>query len=126
MRYIVHKRLKPFSTAHYLPTHDGPCQNVHGHNFHLEVEVEGTPTPVGDYPDSGMVVEFSEIKKAYETHIFPRLDHRFVNDAIPELPVPTTEMLAAWIFNQFLDAGVPLTGLRLWETDDNSVRITRG
>lgn len=43
--------------AHRLPWHEGGCANLHGHSYHMVVEVVGEPD------ERGMVIDFQEIKK---------------------------------------------------------------
>lgn len=42
--------------AHRLPWHEGGCENLHGHSYRMEVEVEGTSDA------RGMVIDFKDIK----------------------------------------------------------------
>lgn len=126
LRWSVTKALKPFAAAHYLPNHDGPCQHVHGHNYRIEATIEGHEPVPADHqaPDAGMVYEFGRLSDVYDDVIFPLLDHRLINDSIPELPAPTTEMIAAWILTRFRNCGQPVTSVRLWETDANSATVS--
>lgn len=46
-----------WEAAHRLPWHKGVCKNVHGHSYHMTVELYGSPDK------QGMIVDFSYIKK---------------------------------------------------------------
>ena len=53
----VAKRFR-WEGAHRLPWHDGPCRNLHGHSYSMEVVVEG---PIDS---RGMVIDFKDVKAA--------------------------------------------------------------
>lgn len=64
-------RHEEFETAHLLPGYDGPCGNLHGHSYKIEVTVESE-----QHPNSfGMVMDFKDLKAAIKA-IVP--DHRFI------------------------------------------------
>src|SRR5258708_31483103 len=60
----------------------GKCNNPHGHghNYTLEVTVEGEPDPV-----TGMVLDLKELKEILEREIMQRMDHRHLNYEVAEL-----------------------------------------
>ena len=97
-----------FQSAHHLPRHPGKCRNLHGHTYRLEVLCEG---PVD--PESGMVVDFADVKAAVKTRVLDVLDHTLLNDIID---YPTAENIAAWIWDHLADSDLPLAEIRLWET----------
>ena len=88
-------------SAHRLPNVPvgHKCARVHGHSFRIEIHVAG---PVD--PHYGWVMDFAEIKRAFEP-LFDRLDHRYLND-VPGLENPTSEHLARWIWRE-LKPGLP-------------------
>ena len=55
----VAKRFR-WEGAHRLPWHTGGCQNLHGHSYHLWVELKATAVP------GGMVMDFKAIKKVLQ------------------------------------------------------------
>lgn len=86
-----------FEMAHALPLYEGKCHNIHGHSYKLFVTVEGdaldnlsAESDVGEIklPDSGMVMDFSQIKRIVEQCIVARFDHALV------LPVADAEKSA--------------------------------
>jgi 6-pyruvoyltetrahydropterin/6-carboxytetrahydropterin synthase len=95
-------RVFHLEAAHRLP-HVPPghkCARLHGHSFRVEVHVAG---PSGER--SGWVMDFAEIKAAFEP-LFDRLDHHYLNE-VEGLENPTSENLAKWIWDR-LQPDVPL------------------
>lgn len=100
-----------FEAAHDLPnTPEGhKCRRLHGHSFRVRLAVEGEPDPV-----TGWVMDFADIKKAFEP-ILKRLDHYYLNE-IPGLENPTSEVIAQWIWAELKPALPELSEVKLWET----------
>ncbi len=101
--------------------------NGHGHNYVLEVTVEGDPDPV-----TGMVVDLKLLKKILEQHVIEPMDHRFLNYEVPpfEKVVPTAANLAHEIWRrlepQVTSSATRLARVRLFETEDLYVDVTAG
>jgi 6-pyruvoyltetrahydropterin/6-carboxytetrahydropterin synthase len=102
--------------------------NGHGHNYVLEVSVEGMPDPV-----TGMVIDLKELKDIIEAEIIDTMDHRFLNYEVEPFGkvVPTTANLAKEIWRR-LDIGLGrrfgsglLARVRLFETSDLYVDMVR-
>lgn len=130
-RCLVVRRLH-FNAAHRLhnPARSdewnretfGPCNhpNYHGHNYEVEVMVEGDIDP-----DTGYVVDVQRIKQLVEEHALRHLDHRNLNLDVPWFrdQLPSAENIAVWLWEQIaprLPAGA-LRRIRLWETPRNYV-----
>jgi len=84
-----------FEAAHDLPnTPEGhKCRRLHGHSFACEVVVAGPCDP-----QLGWLMDYADIQAAFRP-IWERLDHRYLNE-VPGLENPTSENLAAWIWNE--------------------------
>ena len=99
----------------------GPCNNpnYHGHNYELDVSVEGNVDPA-----TGYVVDLGIIKRIVEDEVLSRLDHKNLNLDVPEFRDlnPTTENIVIVIW-RLLEGAVPgeLKKLVLWETPRNYV-----
>lgn len=99
----------------------GLCNNpnYHGHNYELEVWVEGEVNPV-----TGYVADLGEVRRLVEELVLSRLDHRNLNLDVPEFAAlnPTTENLVLVIW-RMLEGRLParLRKLVLWETPRNYV-----
>ncbi len=98
----------------------GLCNNEagHGHNYVLEVTVQGEPDP-----ETGYVIDLSELKRIINQAVADRCDHRCLNTQVPFLKgiIPTTENLVIAFWNEiapFLRGG-KLHGVRLYETPRN-------
>jgi 6-pyruvoyltetrahydropterin/6-carboxytetrahydropterin synthase len=105
-----------FEAAHQLPWHPGKCQRLHGHSYRLEVTVDG---PVGD---NGVVVDFADIREVVEREVIERYDHRYLNDVLDN---PTAELIAHEIWKSLEAASLHISRIRLWETADCWVDVTR-
>jgi len=77
----------------------GPCNNPfgHGHNYEVEVTVAGQVDA-----ETGMVLNLREIDSILQEEVIGRLDHRHLNEEVPEWRhrVPTTENLAVAIWGR--------------------------
>ena len=67
--------------AHALYGYDGPCRNIHGHSYGLEVSVLGKPLQHDSHPKNGMVIDFSELKHIVTSTIISKVDHALVLNA---------------------------------------------
>jgi 6-pyruvoyltetrahydropterin/6-carboxytetrahydropterin synthase len=128
-------RRESFSAAHRLCAFGlttaqneelfGPCAREygHGHNYVLDVTLRG-----GIDPDTGILINLTNLKDAVRGLIIDHVDHRHLNCDSPlcDGVNPTTENLAVLFWN-VLSArfGSLLFELRLQETEKNWV-IYRG
>lgn len=110
-----------FAAAHFLRDYSGPCAQLHGHTWTVEVAVKGK-----EIGQNGMLIDFQELKSALKK-ITGELDHRNLNDLkfFGESGVnPTAENLARHIFLRlkneltFTEGGVDVSLVRVWESPD--------
>jgi 6-pyruvoyltetrahydropterin/6-carboxytetrahydropterin synthase len=90
----------------------------HGHNYVLEVTLEGDPDPV-----TGMVFDLKELKDVVNREVVEPMDHRFLNYEVKPFDrlVPTVENVAVEIWNrlaQKFPTQTRLKNIRLYETED--------
>lgn len=91
----------------------------HGHNYVLEVTLEGEPDPA-----TGMVFDLKRLKHILNLEVVGPMDHRFLNFEVPPFDriVPTTENVAAEIWRRLrphFSLDTPrLNNIRLYETED--------
>jgi 6-pyruvoyltetrahydropterin/6-carboxytetrahydropterin synthase len=119
-----------FNAAHRLYRKDwsdaknsevfGLCANAnyHGHNYRLDVKVVGKINP-----ETGYVIDLSELKEIIQQEVHDRFDHRNLNLDCPEFKDlnPTGENIVVVIYNLLrarLDSKYDLQ-VRLWETERN-------
>jgi len=69
-----------------------------------------------------MVLDFEGLSRIVREQVLQKLDHHFLNDLIP---LPTSENISAWIWEQLKPELPGLCQLELFETADNCV-IHRG
>lgn len=67
-----------FEMAHALLNYDGPCKNIHGHSYQLNVTVKGKVKTNTNDSDEGMVVDFGVIKKVVKDLVVDVYDHALV------------------------------------------------
>jgi len=128
----VTKEVK-FCYAHYLPDYKGPCSKLHGHNAKLQVTLQGDVDS-----ETGMIEDFSDLKKYLEFTILSLLDHNFINELAPDkfeitsisdyitisyarmIHNPTAENMVIFIAAYLIEKyGERLQKVRLYETDDS-------
>ena len=115
--------VETFEAAHHLPNYEGPCHNVHGHSYKVEVGV------YGEVGADGMVLDMSRLKKRLrELLAYPYFDHALLNVAVPN---PTAENIAYYVLSdilRWLDKEVGrsdlLAKVKVWETADAYVEMS--
>ena len=100
----------------------GKCNNPnwHGHNYTLEITVEGEVDP-----KTGFVVNLADLKRTGERELIDVMDHKNLNLDVPFMKgtIPTTEnlVLACWRILAPKVAPARLAKLKLWETENHYV-----
>lgn len=132
MAHCVVARRLHFNAAHRLhnPARSdewnrstfGACNNAnyHGHNYEIDVLVEGDIDP-----ETGYVLDVAILKAIVQEHVLDLLDHRNLNLDVPWFTtrLPSAENIAVFCWEQIaprLPAG-RLKLIRLWETPRNYV-----
>jgi 6-pyruvoyltetrahydropterin/6-carboxytetrahydropterin synthase len=105
-----------FSAAHSLREYQGKCENLHGHNYRVEVELKGMALS-----KNGMVVDFSDLRAALD-RVLSRLDHKHLNDIKPFDKInPTAENIAKLIYEEMLlkfnTKKVKVSQVVVWESE---------
>ncbi len=89
------KVLSSFSSAHALREYNGKCENIHGHNWQVEIIVASNILN-----EIGLVIDFKLLKK-YLGEIMETLDHKFINDLDFFKKVnPSAENIASYIYEE--------------------------
>jgi len=107
-----------FSAAHKLRNYKGDCENLHGHNWLVEVAV------VGKRAENGMVVDFRVLKKALSVAL-SKLDHRHLNEIeYFKTCNTTTENITEYVFHEVSSAipeGLKVSRVTAWESPGNGI-----
>jgi 6-pyruvoyltetrahydropterin/6-carboxytetrahydropterin synthase len=105
-----------FSSAHQLRGYRGKCENLHGHNYKIEIYARGR-----ELNNIGLLVDFVELKDAAD-EVVQYLDHRNINE-LPPFDVelnPSAENLARFILERIAsrirDERVQIYKIRCFET----------
>ncbi|HEX8920289.1 MAG TPA: 6-carboxytetrahydropterin synthase QueD [Pyrinomonadaceae bacterium] len=105
-----------FSSAHQLRGYKGKCENLHGHNYKIEIYARGR-----ELDNIGLLVDFGELKAAAD-EVVQYLDHRNINELPPfDLELnPSAENLARYILERVSarvgDERVQIYKVRCFET----------
>jgi 6-pyruvoyltetrahydropterin/6-carboxytetrahydropterin synthase len=104
-----------FAAAHRLREYEGACENLHGHNYKLDVALCGERLN-----DLGILIDFKEVK-ATLAEIIGRLDHVFLNETAPFDAInPTAENIAKHICEELaarMPEAVAVKSITVWESD---------
>jgi len=111
------KVISSFAAAHNLKDFRGKCENLHGHNWRVEVVLRGE-----SLESNGILVDFGEVKAATREAL-EEVDHKYLN----ELPFfsqnnPSSENVARFLFEKLstkLNTGNRrLLSVSAWESAD--------
>jgi 6-pyruvoyltetrahydropterin/6-carboxytetrahydropterin synthase len=109
-----------FAAGHALRNYRGKCENVHGHNYRVQVTLRGEKLDA-----TGMLADFVELKRILRAISEP-LDHVFINDLPPFTELNPTAENMAWYFCEKLqeqlgpENPVEVAEVKVWETDIQS------
>jgi 6-pyruvoyltetrahydropterin/6-carboxytetrahydropterin synthase len=105
-----------FSSAHQLRGYKGKCENLHGHNYKIEIYARGQ-----ELNNLGLLIDFVDLKRAAD-QVVKYLDHRNINE-LPPFDVelnPSAENLAKfildWVAARVGDERVQVYKVRCFET----------
>ncbi|RLD18441.1 MAG: 6-carboxytetrahydropterin synthase QueD [Caldiserica bacterium] len=105
-----------FSSAHYLRGYKGKCEKLHGHNWKIEVEVEGE-----ELDKKGLLIDFKKLKKILN-NILNELDHRNLNE-VPYFKKknPSSENIAFYVYKKMKEKikGLKIVSVSCWEKEDS-------
>ena len=107
-----------FAAAHSLRNFKGRCESLHGHNWRVEVTVEGASLD----PESQILMDFGDLKVLMRQAL-ENLDHKYLNEVPPfDSDNPSSELIARYIFEKIepdLPPGVRMARVAAWESDDS-------
>ena len=112
--------IKSFSAAHLLAQIGGKCEDLHGHNFKVEVTLAAP-----NLNKSGLLIDFRVVKK-WLNEILDQMDHKHLN----EIPFfaginPSAENIAKYIYREIKlkadQAEVKVARVKVWESENAAV-----
>ncbi|MBU4318216.1 MAG: 6-carboxytetrahydropterin synthase QueD [Proteobacteria bacterium] len=107
-----------FAAAHQLKLVAKKCENLHGHNWQIEVRVGGE-----ELNSAGVLIDFGILKQHIQD-LMMILDHKFLNELeyFGEDNPPSSENIARFIAKdletRLKPEGIQLTSVTAWESED--------
>jgi len=104
-----------FSSAHNLREYKGKCEELHGHNWRVEVVAQSK-----SLDKAGMLIDFKCMK--VELHkVLDVLDHKYLNDiAFFKKINPTSENIAKYIYDCLKKKIRRIKSVTVWENDTSA------
>jgi 6-pyruvoyltetrahydropterin/6-carboxytetrahydropterin synthase len=111
---------KTFSAAHILKEIGGKCEDLHGHNFIVEVTVRGKSLNQED-----ILIDFRDLKR-WTNEVLEALDHKYLNEIeIFRCTNPSSERIAHYIHDQLRDQmksmNLSVSRVTVWESENAHV-----
>ena len=113
-----------FSSAHQLRGYRGKCENLHGHNYKIEIYARGR-----ELNNIGLLVDFVELKQAADD-LVTYLDHKNLNELEPFVVEqnPSAENVARFVLEKLAaklnDERVQIYKVRCFETPTSVATYT--
>ena len=107
-----------FAAAHQLKMVAQKCENLHGHNWKVEVRVVGD-----ELNEAGILMDFGVLKK-HVAGVMDTLDHKFLNetDLFDDARLPSSENIARYIArsleDRLSDAPARVSRVSAWESEN--------
>ncbi|OGQ54916.1 MAG: 6-carboxytetrahydropterin synthase QueD [Deltaproteobacteria bacterium RIFCSPLOWO2_02_FULL_53_8] len=114
-----------FSSAHNLREYEGACENLHGHNWRVEVSVSASKLDA-----LGMVIDFKKLKTETKA-VLDNLDHTYLNVVPPFDRInPTAENISQHIYRCLSavlnNSVVKVSKVQVWESANSSATYHEG
>jgi 6-pyruvoyltetrahydropterin/6-carboxytetrahydropterin synthase len=111
---------RSFSAAHLLKEIGGKCEELHGHNFLVEVSVAAESLNSED-----LLIDF-RILKRWTDEVLEQLDHKYLNDVeYFKNSNPSSEQIARFLYERINEksrqSNVTLSRVTVWESDNSRV-----
>lgn len=105
-----------FAAAHQLRGYKGRCENLHGHNWKVQVAVSADRLN-----EIGLAMDFGDLK-AITNEIVSTLDHGMLNNVFPFTEInPSSENIAKWLYESLkkrIDAeDIEVSSVTVWESE---------
>jgi 6-pyruvoyltetrahydropterin/6-carboxytetrahydropterin synthase len=104
-----------FSSAHNLRGYKGKCEELHGHNWRVEVVAAQD-----ELDKTGMVLDFRYLKMKL-SRILEKLNHKYLNKIACFKKInPTSENIARYIYDNLKPHILSLKSVTVWENNSSS------
>lgn len=109
-----------FASAHQLIGYKGKCENLHGHNWKVQVYVTAEHLNEID-----LAIDFHDLKKIVH-EIVSQIDHKYLNNIFPFTEKnPSSENIAKWLFDSMKKRlseykNVKASAVTVWESETAS------
>ncbi len=108
-----------FAAAHQLRGYKGKCEDMHGHNWRVQVTISSEVLN-----DIGLAIDFNDLKKI-SNEVIMSLDHTLLNEVFPFTEInPSSENIARWVFDSIKkkveDENISCTSVTVWESENSS------
>lgn len=106
-----------FAAAHNLINYQGDCENLHGHNWKVEVTVTAT-----ELDQAGLAIDFKVLKRETNS-VLDELDHKYVNQhPFFQNLSPSSENIARFLYyelsSRLNNDNVKVDRIGVWESDN--------
>jgi len=106
-----------FAAAHNLINYQGDCENLHGHNWRVEVVVAAK-----ELDKAGLGIDFKILKKQTNS-LLDELDHKYLNDLTPfKNDSPSSENISRYLFERLTETlnneNITVEKINVWESEN--------
>jgi 6-pyruvoyltetrahydropterin/6-carboxytetrahydropterin synthase len=106
-----------FAAAHNLINYQGDCENLHGHNWRVEVVVAAK-----ELDKAGLGIDFKILKKQTNS-LLDELDHKYLNDLPPfKNNSPSSENISRYLFERLTETlnneNITVEKINVWESEN--------
>jgi len=106
-----------FAAAHNLINYQGDCENLHGHNWRVEVVVAAK-----ELDKAGLGIDFKILKKQTNS-LLDELDHKYLNDLTPfKNDSPSSENISRYLFERLSETlnneKITVEKINVWESEN--------
>jgi len=108
-----------FAAAHQLRGYKGKCENLHGHNWRVQVVINAEKLN-----EIGLAIDFHEFKSTISEFILS-LDHSLLNEIFPFTELnPSSENIAKWLYDsinkKITNDNINVFSVTVWESETAS------
>ena len=108
-----------FAAAHNLINYQGDCENLHGHNWKVELTVLAR-----ELDHAGLGIDFKVLKREAGA-VVKELDHKYLNDNPSFAGIsPSSEHISRFLYRRLSDqlnsGNVTVDSVTVWESENAS------